>query len=1035
MLARGWFVSLFLLAAACETLVTDSETASFSLNIIASGNSNLSEADQGWVRIRGPQIVDRQIVPGETVTIDNLTPGTYSVYLEGLSTGEVVEYGERQGVTVAAGQTAQVTITTQSFVPAIQSMASTVEAGSNLSVQFSAVPGATGYTVEVADNPDFNGAATQDGDGTTISVPMPDPGTFYVRVRARSQFGLTGQACSPQVVEVTEPDPALVRDQAALAFVAVEGNSNPPDQTLQISNGGGGTLSWSVADDAEWLSLSPQSGTSTGETDDVTVSVDITDLSRGTYTATITVTGEPPATGSPQTTSVTLEVEEPYPALAMSPPKLSFDAVEGGSQPDAKFLEIKNRGGRTLSWHVTSDAAWLTLDPTDGTSTGETDQVIVSVDISGLAADTFHATITATADSPATGSPQTMPVRLVVAPPGSVYHSLTAEGEGDGNGSVTSNPAGINCTSTAGAESGDCTEDFLEDTEVTLTATPSGGSTFTGWSGACTGTGACVVTMDQQQTVTATFTLVYHTLTVNGAGDGAGQVVADKGAIDCTITAGSVSGTCSDQYADNKRVTLTATPYGGSSFSGWGGACTGNGACEVTMDDAKTVTATFTLVYHTLTVNGAGFGSGQVEADKGAIDCTITAGATSGTCSDQYTDDKRVTLAATPSGGSTFGGWGDACAGTEPCEVTMDAAKTVTATFDLGTFSDCSTQSAIPTLECEALVVLYDETNGPGWTNSAGWLADPNPCNWHGVSCSGGSVSHLNLWDNQLAGPIPSELGNLAGLQNLTLVQNPLTGTLPPELGNLSNLVQLWIAETQITGEIPTQFGNLGNLGTLYLYSNQLSGTIPTELANISNLEALSLGRNQLSGEIPSVLGTLSDLRVLTLPENQLTGSLPSSLGGLQNLLELNAYSNLLSGEIPPELGNMGSLESLSLHSNQFSGQIPSALGALAGLRNLSLSYNDLTGPVPGELGGLVNLEFLSVKHNQLSGLVPLSVAENGGRIQNEHGADRCELVPGNSGLSILDDASYRAADLDGDGFICGLAFPPIPILSLTHLW
>ena len=91
MLSRRWFVFLFLLAAACEALVTDSDpAASLSLSIIASGDSNLSEADQGWVRVRGPQSRDRQIEPGETVTIDNLTPGTYSVHLEGLSSGAVV---------------------------------------------------------------------------------------------------------------------------------------------------------------------------------------------------------------------------------------------------------------------------------------------------------------------------------------------------------------------------------------------------------------------------------------------------------------------------------------------------------------------------------------------------------------------------------------------------------------------------------------------------------------------------------------------------------------------------------------------------------------------------------------------------------------------------------------------------------------------------------------------------------------------------------------------------------------------------------
>ena len=75
---------------------------------------------------------------------------------------------------------------------------------------------------------------------------------------------------------------------------------------------------------------------------------------------------------------------------------------------------------------------------------------------------------------------------------------LSVSKNGTGNGTVTSSPAGINC----GA---DCSETYTSGTIVTLTATPDGTSTFTGWSGACSGTGGCVVTMDVAKSVTATF--------------------------------------------------------------------------------------------------------------------------------------------------------------------------------------------------------------------------------------------------------------------------------------------------------------------------------------------------------------------------------------------------------------------------------------------------------------------------------------------------------------------------------------------------
>ncbi|MCB1921024.1 MAG: DUF4214 domain-containing protein [Candidatus Competibacteraceae bacterium] len=68
-----------------------------------------------------------------------------------------------------------------------------------------------------------------------------------------------------------------------------------------------------------------------------------------------------------------------------------------------------------------------------------------------------------------------------------------------GNGAVTSNPAGIDCGT-------DCTESYNQGVTITLTATPANGSTFAGWSGACSGTGVCTVVMNAAKNVTATFT-------------------------------------------------------------------------------------------------------------------------------------------------------------------------------------------------------------------------------------------------------------------------------------------------------------------------------------------------------------------------------------------------------------------------------------------------------------------------------------------------------------------------------------------------
>src|SRR5207247_1709190 len=138
---------------------------------------------------------------------------------------------------------------------------------------------------------------------------------------------------------------------------------------------------------------------------------------------------------------------------------------------------------------------------------------------------------------------------------------------------------------------------------------------------------------------------------------------------------------CSAGYASGTVVTLTATPAAGSIFTGWsGGSCTGTGSCTVTLTGGTTVTATFTPAF-TLTVSKAGTGSGTVTRTPTGITCGAG-------CAGSYASGTAVTLTATPAGGSIFAGWtGGGCTGTGSCVVTSTAATTVTAAFDVHTFT------------------------------------------------------------------------------------------------------------------------------------------------------------------------------------------------------------------------------------------------------------------------------------------------------------------------------------------------------------
>ena len=84
--------------------------------------------------------------------------------------------------------------------------------------------------------------------------------------------------------------------------------------------------------------------------------------------------------------------------------------------------------------------------------------------------------------------------------PISVISVYTLTASKTGNGTITSSPAGINYGT-------DDAENYNSGTAVTLTASPASGSVFDGWSGACTGTNTCTVTMSGNKTVSATFNI------------------------------------------------------------------------------------------------------------------------------------------------------------------------------------------------------------------------------------------------------------------------------------------------------------------------------------------------------------------------------------------------------------------------------------------------------------------------------------------------------------------------------------------------
>jgi Leucine-rich repeat (LRR) protein len=173
---------------------------------------------------------------------------------------------------------------------------------------------------------------------------------------------------------------------------------------------------------------------------------------------------------------------------------------------------------------------------------------------------------------------------------------------------------------------------------------------------------------------------------------------------------------------------------------------------------------------------------------------------------------------------------------------------------------------------------------------------------------------------NQLCPPYPSciedyvgeqDLSNCEGLvelwgeyysientTELNLFNNQLSGFIPPEIGNLTSLIQLNLNKNYLTGSIPPEIGNLTNLTNLTLYNNQLSGFIPPEIGNLTNLTNLNLFNNQLTGSIPPEIGSLTNLTNFQLSDNQLTGKIPESICDLD--VNWSSYYSLIYNQLCP---------------------------------------------------------------------------------------------------------------------------------------
>ena len=261
-------------------------------------------------------------------------------------------------------------------------------------------------------------------------------------------------------------------------------------------------------------------------------------------------------------------------------------------------------------------------------------------------------------------------------------------------------------------------------------------------------------------------------------------------------------------------------------------------------------------------------------------------------------------------------------------------------------------------LERYVLAVLYYATNGPSWNNYH--LNRDDVCTWHddfgentpadtwnGVVCSdagGGTIDYLILPDNNLFGPVPSELILLTNLRVINFNFNRLSGSIPTRINELTALEALGVNTNRLKGSLPPTFSPV--MSTMDLSANSLTGSIPERWGiTMPGLQTVDVSLNTLTGSIPTTMGQLSKLITLAVTDNQLTGTIPVELGRLSLLTELSVRRNWLTGSLPSELDQLSLLQLLDIAGNSFTGSLNETICGLSDLSFLRADCKEIDCP------------------------------------------------------------------------------------------
>ncbi|MGI9627591.1 MAG: fibronectin type III domain-containing protein [Longimicrobiales bacterium] len=240
------------------------------------------------------------------------------------------------------------------------------------------------------------------------------PGLYGATVTITANNASNSPLALPVQLQVSTPDPAIGVSPASRAFAITEGGSSAPNQNVQITNVGGGSLtglSEAVigAGVSTWLAAS-LNRTTAPATLTLSIRSGASGLAVGVYNGTVRIASGA-ATNSPVDVAVTLTVGEPPAFIGLSRTTVSFTAIENDDSPADETVSIVNLGGGTLSsLTATNNAPWLTSTLSSITAPST---LTLRADVAGLAPGSYSATVTVSSPV-ATNSPQQITVDFEV---------------------------------------------------------------------------------------------------------------------------------------------------------------------------------------------------------------------------------------------------------------------------------------------------------------------------------------------------------------------------------------------------------------------------------------------------------------------------------------------------------------------------------------------------------------------------------------------------------------------------------------------